>query len=181
MTDEPEFIRLYCKAQVQQKLNLLQNTVWNLKFVCEICSKLMMTAESRLLNQSFDVVSVFYSSQWFSVFTITLKKYSSVCVFLVKDRFYFLRKHLIFWWFQGEKSLLICLNSRPLNFSYYSTWLISNFEQTFKCQSENLYRDLLQISLPVLREFKRINELLFPLKSSENHRFFNIFKSYWFA
>lgn len=137
MTDEPEFIRLYCKTQVQQKLNLLQNTVWNLKFVCEICSKLMMTAESRLMNWSFDVVSVFsvfYSPQWFSVFTITLKKYSSVSVFLVKDRFYFLRKPLIFWWFQGEKSLLICLNSRPLNFSYYSTRLISNFEQTFKCQ-----------------------------------------------
>ena len=28
----------------------------------------------------------------------------------------------------------------------------------------------------VLREFKRINELLFPLKSSENHKFFDGFR-----
>ena len=36
-------------------------------------------------------------------------------------------------------------------------------------------RDCLQISLLILSELKRINYLLFPLKSSENHRFFDDF------
>ena len=33
-----------------------------------------------------------------------------------------------------------------------------------------LARDLLQISLLLLNEFKRINQVLLPLKSSKNHR-----------
>ena len=32
------------------------------------------------------------------------------------------------------------------------------------------FRDFLQISLLILKEFKQINELLYPLKSIENHR-----------
>ena len=36
--------------------------------------------------------------------------------------------------------------------------------------------DLLQILLLLLREFKQISQLLFPLKSSENHKFFSWFQ-----
>ena len=33
------------------------------------------------------------------------------------------------------------------------------------------YRDRLQISLLILSEFKRVNQILLPVKSSENRRF----------
>ena len=36
-------------------------------------------------------------------------------------------------------------------------------------------KDCLQILLLILSEFKRINELLFLLKSSENHKFYDDF------
>ena len=50
--------------------------------------------------------------------------------------------------------------------------LIRNvFTRVWFCYFVTLSRDCHQISLPILIKFKRINEFLFPMKSSENLRF----------
>ena len=57
-----------------------------------------------------------------------------------------------------------------LTFSMYSD-TVSVFTIVFDhVFADWKWRDLLQISLLILSQFKRINQLLFPLIMSENHR-----------